>query len=130
MLTRWILPAFRNVVHILYRQPPSCQSRVNLVKQLSTDFQGGVHFVCRQPPSGQSGGFKYSVVFRWRSLPRIRRHRASSPQGGCSSTGAAFSDITMNQHCLSFHTLMVCSGQEDVMQEASEAAYSILRRIF
>ena len=63
-------------------------------------FRGGVHLF--MPPSAigpvpNSSG--HETAFRRRSLPRVRRHRASSPQ--CSSnttvTGAAFSGFTIDQ---------------------------------
>ena len=58
VLTREILPAFHDGVHMLvYRQPPSDQSPAYRATQLRTD---GIHH-------------------------RDRRHRASSPQGSSSN---------------------------------------------
>ena len=37
----------------------------------------------------------HAIAYRWRSLPRVRRHRASKPQG-CSSNGYCLC-ITMDQ---------------------------------
>ena len=40
----------------------------------------------------------HAMAYRWRSLPRVRRHRASSPQGTVVPvTSAAFAGITMDQ---------------------------------
>ena len=47
-------------------------------------FPRGRLFICtaiRSVPS-LSGG---AIGYRWRSLPRFRRHRASGPQGSCSN---------------------------------------------
>ena len=46
----------------------------------------------------------YAMAYRWRSLPRVRRHRASKPQ--CSSEWLLHWQVTMNQLiCASFsHT--------------------------
>ena len=59
------------------------------------EFRGGVHM---KPPyaigsvSSLSG---HAVAYRWRSLPRVRRHRASKPQG--SSERVLPWQITMDQ---------------------------------
>ena len=29
----------------------------------------------------------HAIAYRWRSLPRVRRHRASKPQGRCTGSG-------------------------------------------
>ena len=58
-------------------------------------FRGGVHM---KPPyaigsvPSLSG---HAVAYRWRSLPRVRRHRASKPQG--SSERVLPWQITMDQ---------------------------------
>ena len=40
----------------------------------------------RQPPTVPSlSGHTIIIVFRWRSPPRVRRHRASNPQGSISN---------------------------------------------
>ena len=57
--------------------------RLNLVLTygIAPEFRGGVHM---KPPyaigsvPSLSG---HAIVYRWRSLPRVRRHRASKPQG-------------------------------------------------
>ena len=53
----------------------------------------------------------HATAYRWRSLARVRRHRASSPQGS-SSNGCCLC-ITMDQlMCASLfpQPLLVCSG--------------------
>ena len=40
----------------------------------------------------------HASAYRWRSLPRVHRHRASSPQGSSSNvTGAGFLQVTLYQ---------------------------------
>ena len=45
-------------------------------------------YLNRHTPLGQSRVYR---VYRWRSLPRVRRHRASSPQGSSSNGCCHFS---------------------------------------
>ena len=56
--------------------------RLNLVHTygIPPEFHGGVHlFVLNHyTPSELSG---HAIAYRWRSLPRFRRHGASKPQG-------------------------------------------------
>ena len=40
----------------------------------------------------------HASAYRWRSLPRVRRHRASKPQ--CSSSNRCCLCITMDQLCV------------------------------
>ena len=50
----------------------------------------------------------HAIAYRWRSLPRVRRHRNSSPQG-CSSNGRSLR-ITMDQLMCAYlfpHPLLV-----------------------
>ena len=60
--------------------------RLNLVLTygIPPEFRGGVHM---KPPyaigSVPSLSGHHVVAYRWRSLPRVRRHRASKPQGSC-----------------------------------------------
>ena len=71
--------------------------RLNLVLTygIPPEFRGGVHM---KPPyaigsvPSLSG---HAVAYRWRSLPRVRRHRASTPQG--SSERVLPWQITMDQ---------------------------------
>ena len=71
--------------------------RLNLVLTygIPPEFRGGVHM---KPPyaigsvPSLSG---HAVAYRWRSLPRVRRHRASKPQG--SSERVLPWQITMDQ---------------------------------
>ena len=71
--------------------------RLNLMLTygIPPEFRGGVHM---KPPyaigsvPSLSG---HAVAYRWRSLPRVRRHRASKPQG--SSERVLPWQITMDQ---------------------------------
>ena len=62
------------------------------------EFRGGVHSFILKPPyaigsvPSLSG---HAVAYRWRSLPRVRRHRASKPQG--SSERVLPWQVTMDQ---------------------------------
>ena len=59
------------------------------------EFRGGVHM---KPPYAIGSVPSLSgraVAYRWRSLPRVRRHRASKPQG--SSERVLPWQITMDQ---------------------------------
>ena len=66
-----------------------------LIYGIPPEFRGGVHM---KPPyaigsvPSLSG---HAVAYRWRSLPRVRRHRASKPQG--SSERVLPWQITMDQ---------------------------------
>ena len=55
----------------------------------------------------------HAIAYRWRSLPRVRRHRVSKPQG--SSKRVLPWQVTMDQFiCLSFpHPLLVWSGHAE-----------------
>ena len=46
-------------------------------------------------PSGQSRVYRVAIAYRWRSLPRVRRHGASKSQG--SSERMLPSQVTMDQ---------------------------------
>ena len=64
------------------------------------EFRGGVHIFLPAPHTigsvpSLSG---HAVAYRWRSLPRVRWHRASSPQG--SSSNGCCPCITMDQMLL------------------------------
>ena len=71
------------------------------------EFRGGVHFFYLKPPyaigsiPSLSG---HAIAYRWRSLPRVRRHRASKPQG--SSERVLPWQVTMDQliHASLSHT--------------------------
>ena len=60
--------------------------RLNLVLTygIPPEFRGGVLLIISKPPyaigsvPSLSG---HAIAHRWRSLPRVRRHRASKPQG-------------------------------------------------
>ena len=64
------------------RQPARLHTysdRLNLVLTygIPLEFRGGVHIFIynRHTPSG------HAIAYRWHSLPRVRRHGASKPQG-------------------------------------------------
>ena len=45
-----------------------------------------IYLICFQPSSSQSRVLSgHAVAHRWRSPPRVRRHKASSPQGSSSN---------------------------------------------
>ena len=86
--------------------------RLNLVHTygIPPQFRGGVHFFLsnRHTLSGQSRVYRVTQIpYRWRSLPRVRRHRASKPQG--SYERVLPWQVTMDQLiCASFsHTYCV-----------------------
>ena len=56
--------------------------RPNLVLTygIPLEFRGGV-YLNRHTPTGQSRISGHANAYRWRSLPRVRRHRTSKPQG-------------------------------------------------
>ena len=74
------------------RVRPSCPAsacsfsilRLNLVPThgIPPDFRGGVHIFI--PPTA-IGSVPSFFAYRWRSLPRVCRHRALSPQDGFSN---------------------------------------------
>ena len=54
--------------------------------EIPPDFRGDVHLF--KPPYAIGSVPRISghaVAYRWRSLPRVHRHRASSPQGSSSN---------------------------------------------
>ena len=62
------------------------------------EFRGGIHLFIynRHTPSGQSRVYRVThFAYRWRALPRVRRHRASKPQG--SSERVLSWQVTMDQ---------------------------------
>ena len=107
-----------------------------LTHGIPPDFRGGVHLFI--PPTAIASVASLSgheIAYRWCSLPRVRRHRASSPRGIVPVTGAAFSGIAMDQlMCASLFPhplLLACSGYINsniiaccVIQKASEAVYN------
>ena len=74
--------------------------RLNLVLTygIPPDFRGGVHFYLFKPPYaiGSTPSLSgHAIAYRWRSLPRVPRHRASKPQG--NSKRALPWQVTMDQ---------------------------------
>ena len=98
--------------------------RVNLVLThgIPPDFRGGVHLFIPPYAIGSSPSLSgHAIAYRWRSLPRVHRHRASSPQGsssnGCCLRRSHHGPINV---CPSFpRPLLVCSGHDDMCDTGS-----------
>ena len=71
--------------------------RLNLVLTygIPPEFRGGVHMKPPYAIGSVPSLSVHAVAYRWRSLPRVRRHRASKPQG--SSERVRPWQITMDQ---------------------------------
>ena len=71
---------------------------------ISPESRGGVHLFIFKPPydigSEVPSLLGHSTAYRWRSLPRVRRHRASKPQD--SSERVLPWQITMDQLICAF----------------------------
>ena len=87
----------------LSRPAPACSFstlRLNLVLTygIPPAFRGGVIVHLFIPPTaiGSVSSLPgHAIAYRWRSLPRVRRHSASSPQGiVVPVAGAAFSGVS------------------------------------
>ena len=63
--------------------------RLNLVRThgIPPDFRGGVHLFVPSYAIGSVPNLSghHAIAYRWRLLPRVRRHRASKPQGSSSN---------------------------------------------
>ena len=106
----------------LYRLLSACSFSIltlNLVLGILPEFRGGVHIFLPAPHTigsvpSLSG---HAIAYRWRSLPRVRWHRASSPQG--SSSNGCCPCITMDQMllCSSLfpHPLLIYSEDVQIM---------------
>ena len=92
---------------------------LNLVLGILPEFRGGVHiFLPAQHTIGSVPSLSgHAVAYRWRSLPRVRWHRASSPQG--SSSNGCCPCITMDQMllCSSLfpHPLLIYSENAQII---------------
>ena len=86
------LPVPREPAHSPY-------SRLNLVLThgIPPDFRGGIHFLFKPIyPIGSVPRLPGHVIaYRWRSLPRVRRHGVSNPRG--SSERVLPWQVTMDQ---------------------------------
>ena len=73
--------------------------RLNLVfsYEIPPEFRGGVHLFILTAISHRVSPelLGHAIAYRWRSLPRVRRHRASKPQG--SSKQVLPWQVTMDQ---------------------------------
>ena len=73
---------------------------------------GGVHLFISPYTIGSVRSFSgHAIAYRWRSLPKVHRHKASSPQGSFSS-GCCLCVPTDQLMCASLfpHPLLVWSG--------------------
>ena len=102
--------------------------RLNLVLTygIPPEFRGGVHM---KPPyaigsvPSLSG---HAIAYRWRSLPRVRRHRAGKPQG--SSERVLPCQFTMCVCVLSSHSFWTSSSLDvpaGVTQEEGHTGFFI-----
>ena len=74
--------------------------RLNLVltRGIPPDFRGGVHLFTTSYAIGSAPSLSgHAIAYRWRSLPRVCQHWASSPHYIVPLTGPAFSGIPMGQ---------------------------------
>ena len=71
--------------------------RLNLVLTygIPPEFRGGVHMKPPYAIGSVPSISGHAIAYRWRSLPRVRRHRASKPQG--SSERVLPWQVTMDQ---------------------------------
>ena len=80
------------------RQPAHLHT-LNLVLtyEILPEFRGGVHLYLKPPYVSGSvpSSSGHAIAYRWRSLPRVRRHRASKAQG--SSERVLPWQVTMDQ---------------------------------
>ena len=79
-------------------------------------FYGGVHSYAIESVSSLSG---HATVYRWRSLPRVRRHKASSPRvsssNGCYHFAGHHGPIYVR---LSFPTPIIARDRKATALEA------------
>ena len=67
-----------------------------LTHGIPPDVHGGVHIILPPHTIGSVPSLSgHAIAYRWRSLPRVRWHRASSPQGSSSNRCCLW--ITMGQ---------------------------------
>ena len=87
------------------------------------DFRGGVYLFILPYAIGSVPSLSgHALAYRWRSLPRVRRHRASSPQGN-SSDGCCLCRSPWNVR-LSFPTPII--GMKEAYYVESMQKYSIV----
>ena len=122
---------------------PFSTVRLNLVltQGVPPDFCNGFHthtyiyiyiYIYRQPPSGQSRvNWVTQYVPMWRSLPNVRWHRASSPQGSSSNGCCLFRCYHGPILCASLFQdpLLVCSGYSVLCDTESIGGNKILLSI-
>ena len=77
------------------------QAKSAATDEIPLDFRGGVRLFISAAipyaivPVPSSSG--HAIAYRWRSLLRVRRHRASSPQGSSSNGCCCLFITTMDQ---------------------------------
>ena len=77
-----------------------------LAHGIPPDFRGGVHSFKPLYAIGSVPGLSgHAISYRWRILPRVRRYRANSHEGGSSNGCCRYRSYhgPVNVH-LSFHT--------------------------
>ena len=91
------------------RQPAqsTCMLRLNLVRLLTgflpISAAASISFKLPYAIGSAPSSSGHAIAYRWRSLPRVRRHRASKPQG--SSERVLLWQVTMDLICASLsHT--------------------------
>ena len=76
----------------------------------------------------------HAIAYRWRSLPRIHWHRASSPQGSCRNRCCLFRLLHGPSFCAPFifhaHYWYAVDMMIHVIQRISEAFGSLWNRAF
>ena len=68
------------------RQTAHLHTNLVLAHGIPPAFRGGVHLFIPPYVTGSVPSLSgHAIAYRWRSLPRVRRYTASSPQGSSSS---------------------------------------------
>ena len=70
-----------------------------LTYEIPPEFRGGVHLKPPYAIGSVPSLLSHAVAYRWRSLPRVRRHGASKPQS--SSERVLPWQVTMDQYIFS-----------------------------
>ena len=84
--------------------------RLNLVHPhvIPPAFRGGVHLFISPHTIGSVPSLSgHATTYQWRSLSRVRRHKAS-PQGSSSSAYCLFGHHGLIKARLSLHTTTIC----------------------
>ena len=99
--------------------PYSIKLNLVLTHGIPPDFRGGVHLFIPIYAIGSVPSLSgHAIAYRWRSLPRVRRHMTSSSPQSSSSNGSRLY-ITMDQS-INMHlffptpTILVLRGQGNI----------------